>query len=136
MRGTPVPQVSPCAHTAHPRAVARYLHAEGLDEDFQVVAFHPHHRFGGEGADAAAAAVADDGADAHIDAGDYVNRSPHPAVHVLRQPSVTAAVDGGPGRPESSEVPRSNAARLRALGIARMEALLRGVRKDTQRTLG
>ena len=51
---------------------------EGLAGDFQLVAFHPGHTFAGEDED---------------DASNWTNRSPHPMLHVLRQQSVTEAVE-------------------------------------------
>ena len=91
------------------------LLSEGLDSDFQIVGFHPDHRFAGESAD---------------EAGNYANRAPHPALQLLRQPSVTAAVDG---HRSSLAVPEDNARRLRALGGSALAEMLRRVRHDAAR---
>ena len=94
------------------------LAEEGLDEELQLVGFHPRHVFGGEDVD---------------DPGNFANRSPHPALHLLRQPSVTAAVDA---HENSLDVPRSNQALLRRLGSAALEAELRRARDDAAREAG
>jgi len=52
-----------------------WLEREGLDEDFQIVGFHPGFCFGGEEAD---------------DPSHWTNRSPYPMTHILRQASVEA----------------------------------------------
>ena len=82
----------------------------GLGEDVQAVAFHPHFRFAGEPAE---------------DAGNFVNRSPHPMVHLLRQGDVTDALDDQDDR--GHDVAQSNRQRLQALGSPRLRELLRSV---------
>ena len=82
------------------------LSDEGLEEEFQLVGFHPQHCFAGE---------------AHSDAGNFVNRSPYPMVHILRQDDVTRAVDS---HPDSLEVPNINRRQLKALGAEHMQTLL------------
>ena len=89
-----------------------FLHEERLDEQFQLVGFHPHFRFAGEEPD---------------DPGNYVNRSPIPAFHLLRQEDVTKAVDSSP---TSLEVPVVNQERLRELGASRLRELLRDCEDD------
>lgn len=84
-----------------------YLQDEELHEDFQLVGFHPHFRFAGESPD---------------DASNFVNRSPHPSIHVLRQADVTNAIEAQPKLAES--VPTTNAERLRVLGSQRMRQLI------------
>ena len=66
--------------------------------DFQVVGFHPHHVFGGEDPS---------------DPGNFVNRSPHPMIHILRQASITDAVEANPKLADS--VPSANQALLQSL---------------------
>ena len=92
--------------------VEEYFRQERLDEDFQVVSFHPHFCFAGEDTD---------------DAGNFVNRSPHPAIHLLRQADVTEAIDS---HKDSLEVPQSNQRLLRRLGAAKLRELLSGARRD------
>ena len=87
--------------------VEQWLQQQSLDDVFQVVAFHPQFMFAGEAAD---------------DASNSVNRSPHPTLHLLRQDSVTAAIDAQPQL--AVTVPSSNSARVRSLGAATMSKLV------------
>ena len=84
-----------------------YLQDEELDEDFQLVGFHPHFRFASE---------------EPADASNFVNRSPHPSIHILRQADVTAAIDAQPKLAET--VPGTNQRLLRQLGSQRMRQLI------------
>ena len=52
-----------------------------LDGVLQVASFHPDYRFADAGAD---------------DIGNYTNRSPYPTLHLLREDSVTRAVEAYP----------------------------------------
>lgn len=52
--------------------------AEDLEGVLQVASFHPDYRFAGTGAD---------------DRSNYTNRSPYPMLHLLREDSVSRAVD-------------------------------------------
>ena len=89
-----------------------YLRRAELDDTFQLVAFHPQFCFAGENPD---------------DASNYVNRAPHPAIHLLLQDDVTAAVDS---HPNSLEVPQINKKELRKLGVAQMRRLVSDARRD------
>ena len=71
---------------------------------YQLVGFHPHHRF--------------DGADPD-DAENYTNRSPYPMVHILRESSVTQAVDAAAN---IALIPKRNTDTLNQLGV---EALIK-----------
>ena len=82
------------------------LEAEGFQEKFQIASFHPDYRF--EGADPDAI-------------GNFTNRSPHPMLHLLRESSVSRAVDAHPD-PES--IPTVNITRLEALGMPALRRLL------------
>jgi hypothetical protein len=82
------------------------LEAEGFQEKFQIASFHPDYRF--EGADPDAI-------------GNFTNRSPHPMLHLLRESSVSRAVDAHPD-PES--IPTVNISRLEALGMPALRRLL------------
>ena len=90
------------------------LVAESLHESFQVVGFHPRFRFAGE-ADAAP--------------GNFVNRSPSPALHILRQDDVTAAVAAHAERGEV-DIPLANQQRLESLGGERLRELLTSVQHE------
>lgn len=87
--------------------------------EFQVVGFHPHHVFGGEDPS---------------DPGNFVNRSPHPMVHILRQASITDAVEANPKL--AGSVPSTNQALLRSLHAvfsSRTEQAHKGLRQSGAR---
>ena len=88
---------------AEAEALLEYLELEGV---FQVASFHPQYQF----ADAAP-----------DDAGNYTNRSPYPLLHLLREDSLTLAIDG---YPDVEGIPERNVARMREMGEARLQALL------------
>ena len=67
---------------------------------FQIATFHPDYQFAGAGPD---------------DIENYTNRAPYPILHLLREDSVTRAVDGFP---DPDAIYTRNQARLRALGHA------------------
>lgn len=75
------------------------------DGVFQIASFHPHYQFADSDPD---------------DVENYTNRSPYPMLHLLREESVEQAI-ARHGAPE--DIPKSNIARLRALGVARVRAL-------------
>lgn len=94
--------------------------AEGLLEDrglegvLQLASFHPGYRFAGDPPGDPAAAT---------------NRSPWPMLHLLRESSVTHAVDR---HPDSASIPARNVALLREMGPRRVDALLAGLRVEVQ----
>ncbi len=69
--------------------------------EFQVASFHPHYQF----ADTEPA-----------DVENLTNRSPYPLLHLLRESSVTKAVDG---HPDPERIPEDNIATLRSLSEER-----------------
>lgn len=66
-----------------------------LRSDFQLVAFHPRFLF--------------DNAE-ESDAANYTNRSPYPMIHILREDSVSKAVEG---HPDVDSIPARNMEHLR-----------------------
>lgn len=78
----------------------------GLDGVVQVVPFHPDFRFADAPAD---------------DAGNHVNRSPWPLLHLLREASVARVA----GSPEAELLPARNAELLRSLTPRALAALAR-----------
>jgi len=82
------------------------LESHSLVGVFQIASFHPRYRFAGSG---------------ECDAGNYTNRSPYPMLHVLREASVSRAIEGHPD-PES--IPQTNIRRLEELGEPALAALL------------
>ena len=78
-----------------------------LEGELQVASFHPQYQFAGSQPD---------------DIENYTNRSPYPILHLLREASVTRAVEAV-GDPE--EIYRRNIRTLRALGHAGWQRLWR-----------
>jgi len=72
----------------------------GLEGDIQVASFHPRYRFAG---------TADE------DIGNYTNRAPFPTLHLLREDSVSRAVDAFP---DPDAIVERNLATLDRLGIS------------------
>lgn len=81
------------------------LEEQGYEGVYQVASFHPEFTF--EGTD-------DD------DAANYTNRSPHPMLHILREDSITQALEHYPN-PE--RIPERNEAYARSKGLAYMKNL-------------
>ena len=103
---------------AMPRMLADFLEyndfLEKVDEllehfewsgEYQVASFHPKYQFAGTKAD---------------DVENFTNRSPYPLLHILREDSVEAAIDG---HPDAEGIPQGNIQRLRALTTAQRRAL-------------
>ena len=86
--------------------VDAWIQSEGLDDEFLLVGFHPKHVFAGESED---------------DASNWTNRSPYPAVHILRQQSVTEAVDT---HPNTVKIAHDNREALQALGQPRLAQMV------------
>ena len=78
-----------------------------LDGKIQVASFHPKYQFAGTQAD---------------DVTNYTNRSPYPMLHLLREASVTRAVQSFP---DIDSIYKDNMSTLKKIGIARMIAMLR-----------
>lgn len=77
-----------------------------LDGILQVASFHPQYQF----------------ADTEIDdAANFTNRSPYPTLHLLREDSVTRAVETFP---DMDGIYERNIATMRRLGKANMEKLM------------
>ena len=76
-----------------------------LADDLQIASFHPRYQFAGVDAN---------------DIGNYTNRSPYPMLHLLRQSSVTIAVDGFAG---IHEIGSKNIETLHELGHERWKQL-------------
>lgn len=82
----------------------------GYADIFQIASFHPDYRFAGTQPE---------------DAENYTNRSPYPMLHLIRQDSLSAALEHYP-LPET--IPQRNIETVNALGAAHMQALLAGCR--------
>ena len=79
----------------------------GLDGVFQVASFHPNYQF----ADTEAA-----------DAENYTNRSPYPILHLLREKSLTVAIDA---YPDADDIPRNNIKLMNELGGEYLQNILK-----------
>ena len=82
------------------------LHHMALDGVYQVASFHPDYQFAGTNPN---------------DAQNYTNRSPYPVLHLLREESVTQAVDRTPG---IDRIPLRNISLMNRMGKDRLELLL------------
>ncbi len=79
--------------------------ALGLDGELQIASFHPDYTFAASDAQ---------------DMQNYSNRSPYPMLHLLREASITRAVDSYPG---IDDIVPDNMRTLRSLGIAGWQRL-------------
>lgn len=77
-----------------------------LNGIYQVASFHPDYRFAGT---------------APEDAENYTNRSPFPMLHLLRESSVTRAVES---HPDPDGIPERNIALMKELGAEEMRQRL------------
>jgi uncharacterized protein len=81
------------------------LRRHGMDGHIQLASFHPDFCF----------------ADAQPDdIGNFSNRSPYPMLHLLREASITRAVQA---HPDPDSIYESNIRRLQQLGVAGWQAL-------------
>lgn len=74
--------------------------ALGLEGELQVASFHPHYQFAGSRPD---------------DIENYSNRSPYPMLHLLREESISRAVEAFP---DAAVIYETNMETLRRLGHA------------------
>lgn len=84
--------------------VDELLQTSALEGVFQVASFHPDYQFAGTRPDAAE---------------NFANRSPYPLLHILREASVSAAVDS---HPDIELIVQRNAEVLEGLGSADLQA--------------
>ena len=81
----------------------------GFDGVVQIASFHPDYQFAET---------------SFNDAENYSNRSPYPMLHLLRESSVSRAVES---HPNIDAVPENNIATLQALGSPALQELLKGI---------
>ncbi|VAW79203.1 hypothetical protein MNBD_GAMMA12-423 [hydrothermal vent metagenome] len=87
----------------HADALLQQLNLIGV---IQIASFHPKYHF----------------ADTNInDVENYTNRSPYPILHLLREESLTTAIDR---YPEVLQIPENNIALLRKMGVTKIKALI------------
>ncbi len=88
--------------------VEEALEDADLEGVLQVASFHPEYLFEGVDAD---------------DVSHYTNRSPYPMLHILREDSLTGAIDS---HPDPDGIPARNVEKLREMGLERVLALRAG----------
>jgi uncharacterized protein len=77
-----------------------------LEGVYQVASFHPNYQFGGTEPE---------------DAENYTNRSPYPMLHLLREDSLSVAIDN---YPEVELIPERNIECMNTLGVEKLRDLL------------
>jgi hypothetical protein len=77
----------------------------GLEGEIQLASFHPHYRFEGEDPESVS---------------HYTNRSPFPMLHLLREDSISEAVDS---HPDVASIPLRNMATLQGKSLAEIEKM-------------
>ena len=120
LRDTPAPEIDTTL-IVHPHVLADFLDYNeflddadalveqlGLDGELQVASFHPQYRFAGSGPD---------------DIANFTNRSPWPTLHLLREDSVTRAVEAFP---DPDAIIERNIATLEKLGHEGWQRLVGG----------
>ncbi len=81
------------------------LEKSGLEGHLQIASFHPDYQFDGVDAD---------------DLSHHTNRSPYPMLHILRELSVTNAVDT---HPDIEGIPERNIELMRSLGLEKLKEI-------------
>lgn len=84
-------------------AANRLVKKEGFEGIFQLASFHPDYLFEGS---------------SRNDPANYTNRSPFPMIHILREESVSRAIDS---YPDIDSIPQKNMAFARQRGLAYMK---------------
>jgi hypothetical protein len=74
---------------------------------FQIASFHPDYQFADTEPD---------------DVENFTNRSPYPTLHLLREASLSRAIDG---YPDIEQVPVHNIEKMKSLGAAQLKQLFR-----------
>jgi hypothetical protein len=82
------------------------LNTMDLDGIFQIASFHPDYQFAGTDPE---------------DVENYTNRSSYPMLHLLREDSLEKAIDT---YPDADQIPERNIARLKEMGLEKVQALL------------
>ncbi|MCW3117880.1 MAG: hypothetical protein JWM28_1962, partial [Chitinophagaceae bacterium] len=83
----------------------KLLDKEGYEGIYQIASFHPQYLFAGSSPD---------------DAANYTNRSPYPMLHLLREESVSRAIEN---YPYTENIPQKNIEFARNKGLAYMRSL-------------
>ena len=84
----------------------------GFEGVFQIASFHPNYQFAGTETN---------------DPENYTNRSPYPLLHILREASLSVAIDS---YPDVDQIPDRNIALMNEMGQTKMQALLEACTED------
>ncbi len=87
----------------------RFLKKNNYEGIYQVASFHPDYLFAGSNSN---------------DPSNYTNRSPYPMLHILREESLTKAIDS---YPDIENVPERNIAFTKEKGLFYMQQLLKNI---------
>ncbi len=87
------------------------IQSSGLEGTLQVASFHPEYQFAGTEKE---------------DAENYTNRSPFPMLHLIREDSISRAVDQ---YPDIEGIPERNIQKLESMGIEEIKKLLLSIHK-------
>lgn len=87
----------------------RFLKKNNYEGIYQVASFHPDYLFAGSNSN---------------DPSNYTNRSPYPMLHILREESLTKAIDS---YPDIENVPERNIAFTKEKGLFYMQELLKNI---------
>lgn len=88
-----------------------FIQKSGYEGTFQLASFHPAYFFAGSRFD---------------DPANYTNRSPYPVIQILRESSVSRAVET---YPDTLKIPERNAAYANEKGLVFMKELLQNTKK-------
>ena len=89
-----------------------------LEGVLQIASFHPYYQFDGTGEHSPE---------------NFTNRSPYPMFHILREESVSAAIENFPN---VDDIPQKNIEKMESLGISKIRELLKGIMENPQEVLG
>ncbi|MFK7729986.1 MAG: DUF1415 domain-containing protein [Pseudomonadales bacterium] len=79
---------------------------QGFEGIFQLASFHPNYQFAGVDEN---------------DASNYTNRSPYPMLHILREESLSKAIDA---YPDVDGIPQRNVELMQEMGSPKLRSLL------------
>ena len=85
-----------------------------LDGTYQLASFHPDYQFAGTDVD---------------DAENYTNRAPYPILHILRESSLTKAIEQ---HANTEQIPQDNIRLMQTLGGPHMRNLLNACKNNRQ----
>jgi len=88
--------------------VDQLLEEGGYADEFQIASLHPGYQFADTDPE---------------EAGNYTNRSPYPILHLLREESVSRALEN---YPDPEAIPDRNIATMEGLGLEQIHRILQG----------